>query len=102
MHITGPLICHVSTCTRPGCSEIAGCQGHAGREQSTPTVNHGKGHGCACVDRDSVQCAAIRYGMDHWGEPCECPCHQWDDDEDFLAGKTSCDLSGDGTCEACQ
>jgi len=39
-------------------------------------------YGCACVDRDSVQCAAIRYGMDHWGEACECPCHRWDDEPD--------------------
>ncbi len=41
-------------------------------------------YGCACVDRDAVQCAAIRYGMDHWGEACECLCHQWDDDDDYL------------------
>lgn len=40
-------------------------------------------YGCACMDRDSVQCAAIRYGMDHWGQPCECPCHQWDDDDEY-------------------
>ena len=41
-------------------------------------------YGCACLDRDSVQCAAIRYGMDHFGEACTCLCHQWsDDDEDF-------------------
>ena len=39
-------------------------------------------YGCACMDRDSVQCAAIRYGMDHFGEPCECLCHQWSDDDD--------------------
>lgn len=39
-------------------------------------------YGCACMDRDSVQCAAIRYGMDHWGEPCECLCHQWSDDDE--------------------
>ena len=38
-------------------------------------------YGCACMDRDSVQCAAIRYGMDHWGEACQCLCHQWSDDE---------------------
>lgn len=38
-------------------------------------------YGCACVDSDSVQCAAIRYGMDHRGESCQCLCHQWDDDE---------------------
>lgn len=40
-------------------------------------------YGCACMDRDSVQCAAIRYGMDHWGEPCECLCHQWSDDDEY-------------------
>lgn len=39
-------------------------------------------YGCACVDRDSVQCAAIRYGMDHYGEACTCLCHQWSDDDD--------------------
>ena len=39
-------------------------------------------HGCACLDRDSVQCAAIRYGMDHYGEACACLCHQWSDDDD--------------------
>ena len=40
-------------------------------------------YGCACLDSDSVQCAAIRYGMDHYGEACTCRCHQWsDDDED--------------------
>lgn len=39
-------------------------------------------YGCACLDRDSVQCAAIRYGMDHWGEACQCLCHQWSDDDD--------------------
>lgn len=38
-------------------------------------------YGCACMDRDSVQCAAIRYGMDHYGEACECLCHQWSDDD---------------------
>lgn len=39
-------------------------------------------YGCACVDLDSVQCAAIRYGMDHYGEACGCLCHQWDDDDE--------------------
>lgn len=39
-------------------------------------------YGCACLDRDSVQCAAIRYGMDHYGEACTCLCHQWGDDDD--------------------
>ena len=37
-------------------------------------------YGCACLSRDAVECAAIRYGMDHFGEACECICHQWDDD----------------------
>ena len=41
-------------------------------------------YGCACLDSDSVQCAAIRYGMDHWGEACQCLCHQWGDDDDDL------------------
>ena len=40
-------------------------------------------YGCACLDRDSVKCAAIRYGMDHYGEACECLCHQWDDDDEY-------------------
>jgi hypothetical protein len=40
-------------------------------------------YGCACMDRDSVQCAAIRYGMDHYGEACTCLCHQWSDDDDY-------------------
>jgi hypothetical protein len=39
-------------------------------------------YGCACLDSDSVQCAAIRYGMDHYGEACTCLCHQWSDDDD--------------------
>ena len=39
-------------------------------------------YGSACLDRDSMQCAAIRYGMDHYGEACECVCHQWSDDDD--------------------
>ena len=38
---------------------------------------------CACLDRDSVQCAAIRYGMDHYGEACTCLCHQWSDDDEY-------------------
>jgi hypothetical protein len=40
-------------------------------------------YGCACVAHDSVECAAIRYGMDHWGEPCECLCHQQSEDDDY-------------------
>ena len=39
-------------------------------------------HGCACLHSDALQCAAIRYGMDHYGEPCECLCHQWDDENE--------------------
>lgn len=39
-------------------------------------------YGCACLDRDALQCAAIRYGMDHYGERCECLCHQWDDEDE--------------------
>ena len=39
-------------------------------------------HGCDCLDSDAMQCAAIRYGMDHYGEPCEGLCHQWGDDDE--------------------
>jgi hypothetical protein len=45
--------------------------------------SHGT-YGCACLDGDSVQCAAIRYGMDHWGEACECLCHQWNDGDEVV------------------
>lgn len=38
-------------------------------------------YGCACADRDSLQCAAIRYGMDHCGEVCGCLCHQWNGED---------------------
>jgi hypothetical protein len=56
----------------------------AGRKELTDAEGPGGTYGCACLDRDSVQCAAIRYGMDHWGEACECLCHQWSDDDDDL------------------
>ena len=52
-------------------------------DEATDTSGPRGTYGCACLDRDSVQCAAIRYGMDHYGEACTCICHQWsDDDED--------------------
>lgn len=53
-------------------------------------------YGCACVSRDAGQCSRTRYGRLALGpcaddatdeydylhsEECECPCHQWDDDE---------------------
>ena len=52
------------------------------KEEAKDTSGPRGAYGCACLDRDSVQCAAIRYGMDHWGEACQCLCHQWDDDDD--------------------
>lgn len=52
--------------------------------EAANTVGPRGTYGCACLDRDSVQCAAIRYGMDHYGEACECLCHQWSDDDDDL------------------
>ena len=59
----------------------------SGYRESPEAERDGEGakgkYGCACLDRDSVQCAAIRYGMDHYGEPCECLCHQWDDDDEY-------------------
>jgi hypothetical protein len=51
-------------------------------DEATDTAGPRGTYGCACLDRDSVQCAAIRYGMDHWGEACQCLCHQWSDDDD--------------------
>ncbi len=51
-------------------------------EEATDAEGPRGTYGCACLDRDSVQCAAIRYGMDHYGEACNCLCHQWGDDDD--------------------
>lgn len=51
-------------------------------DEATDTEGPRGTYGCACLDSDSVQCAAIRYGMDHWGEACECMCHQWSDEDD--------------------
>ncbi len=51
-------------------------------EPERDTVGPRGTYGCACLDRDSVQCAAIRYGRDHYGEACTCLCHQWSDDDD--------------------
>lgn len=52
------------------------------QEEAKDTSGPRGTYGCACVDRESVQCAAIRYGMDHYGETCTCLCHQWIDDDD--------------------
>lgn len=38
-------------------------------------------YGCACVDREAMRCASIRYGMDDPGEPCVCLCHELDVDD---------------------
>lgn len=37
---------------------------------------------CACVNLDAMECAASRYGGDACGEPCECVCHEEDEDDD--------------------
>lgn len=37
MQVTNQL-CHVDTCTRPGCSQEAGCQGHVTRERMPATI----------------------------------------------------------------
>lgn len=57
----------------------------------TPDQNtHGTGYGCACVSRDARECALLRYGHydedpgGAYAESCECLCHTWDDDEDWL------------------
>jgi hypothetical protein len=61
---------HVASTDRFGVGEPRDAEGPRGT------------YGCACLDRDSVQCAAIRYGMDHWGDACQCICHQWSDDDE--------------------
>jgi hypothetical protein len=47
-------------------------------------------YGCACLARDAMRCASMRYGMDHPGEPCECLCHEWDADDDALYEEHYC------------
>lgn len=42
-------------------------------------------YGCACVSRDPRSC--LVYRSDHLpslGEQCECMCHGWSDDDDYL------------------
>jgi hypothetical protein len=41
-------------------------------------------HGCACVSRSAHACAELRYGYREIPEPCECLCHNWEDDDDDL------------------
>lgn len=63
-----------------GVALTAGLGGHQiERDTSGPVGTYG----CACMSDDAVECAAIRYGMDHWGEACECLCHQWRDDDGY-------------------
>ena len=46
---------------------------------------------CACVSTDAYACWARRYNMSQFdcvaidddGGPCECDCHQGDEDEDL-------------------
>ena len=52
-------------------------------DDGTNTVGPRGTYGCACLSHDAMQCAQIRYGIDHPGEPCECLCHQWDDDDEY-------------------
>ena len=69
--------------TKAGCSPVP-LETLVGRlvDEATDAVGPRGTYGCACLDRDAVQCAAIRYGMDHYGEACTCMCHQWSDDDD--------------------
>jgi hypothetical protein len=39
-------------------------------------------YGCACVSRNSHACAELRFGYRDLPEPCECPCHNWRDEDD--------------------
>lgn len=45
-------------------------------------------YGCACVSRDARECVLMREGYrgDEAGyyDTCECLCHQWRDDDDYL------------------
>lgn len=47
---------------------------------------------CACVAIDAFHCVAIRYNrprdcdyLMHMDDPCECPCHIGDEDDDDFA-----------------
>ena len=39
-------------------------------------------YGCACVSRNAFACAELRYGYRDLPEPCECLCHNWEDEDD--------------------
>ena len=46
-------------------------------------------YGCACVADSARLCALLRYGRDidsreQHDDDCECLCHQWDDEDDYL------------------
>lgn len=47
-----------------------------------PTNTHGCGYGCACVADSAQLCADIRFHRIERGEPCECLCHQWREEDD--------------------
>lgn len=44
-------------------------------------------YGCACVSDSARLCTLLRYDRDmdsreQHDDDCECPCHQWSDDDD--------------------
>ena len=39
-------------------------------------------YGCACVSHNAYACAELRYGYRNLPEPCECLCHNWEDDDE--------------------
>jgi hypothetical protein len=50
----GPPLCHVDTCTRPGCSPENGCQGHAWREIAPAHYQ---------AEAEDLVARAARYGL---------------------------------------
>lgn len=52
---------------------------------------------CACADTDAMQCAKMRYDGSDDDEPCECVCHQQQEDDGFTP--TQRFLLSDCTCE---
>ncbi len=46
-------------------------------------------YGCACVADSARLCTLLRYGRDidsheQHDDDCECLCHQWRDDDDYM------------------
>lgn len=58
-------------------------------EEATNTSGPRGTYGCACVTDSARLCTLLRYGRDidsheQYDDDCECLCHQWRDDDDYL------------------